>query len=153
MKYKANHYLLGSALVVITSHWSISVLNAENDIIEAKMVELISLELNYEIDLRQIFMSHNRPAKQLPPTENSKTSPKSHSLELVGTLILDKTKIAWLKVDGQLFQLKSGQIIPGLPAKISKINPESVVLDDHQSCQTKNTCDFSITLMLREALF
>ncbi len=153
MMFRIKYNLVVSIVVFKALHLCPTIVYAQNDDLEQKVVELQSLKINQQIDLNKIFSSDQELLTEKLETNSPKESQKPYSLELVGTLILGEKKFAWLKVDGQVYQLKSGQKIPGMQTQIAKINPEFVVLDNYKSCEIRDSCHSSLTLTIRDALF
>ena len=116
-------------------------------------IELRSLKINHHIDLSHIFKPFNKRVKKKQKVDVDNLSKLPIAVQLVGTVILGEKKTAWLKVENQVYQLKSGQLIPGTSKQISQINPESVVLIHPQSCGLVDSCDSSQTLTIRDVLF
>ena len=124
---------------------------AENENSTETIIELKSLKINQQINLNRIFKSTEKSVERKASIVS--TSEQPVSVQLVGTIILGKKKVAWLKVENQVYQLESGQSIPGMKRQISQINPESVVLIYPAPCKTVESCDSPLTLTIRDALF
>lgn len=118
-----------------------------------KVTELKSLKINHQVNLNHILKPTVKLVEKKPKTDIANASEQPISMQLVGTMILGQRRLAWIKVEDQVYQLESGQSIPGLKRLISQINPESVVLIYAQPCDNVDSCDSSLTLTIRDALF
>ncbi len=117
----------------------------------AQGLTLKSLQFDHQIELNKIFkpLKHKNPLPEKASQQIQEI--EQPDVELVGTVIIGRQKLVWLKVADQIHQLKQGQTIPGIEAQISQIQPESVLITRFKNCTDPDQCRFIINI--RELLF
>jgi len=102
-----------------------------------------------DINLNNLF--RNNYLRQAPEVSNLNKPEHADEMpmHLVGTLIMNKNKLAWIRtVDDEIHVLEHGQRVPGSVFRIDKIDADSVGLVNSVKCGNHDGCKFRLVLDL-----
>lgn len=97
---------------------------------------------NIDIELDNVFLTSSSKRGTDQHDQGRFGATALESMQLVGVLILGEKKFAWIKThDNALFELESGQQVPGSRFRVEHIFADSVALVNDEICQRSRICD------------
>ena len=104
-------------------------------------IELPEINTLVEIKLENLFRGSHLEQEEGNPDQDSPDPVLNQPIQLVGTLIMPDSKIAWIKTgEFQIHVLTEKQLIPGSQLQINRIVTDSVELVNISKCQKNADC-------------
>ena len=117
--------------------------------VEKRPISLPEIKYNLDFELNNIFQG---PLDKQNPANRDQAHGEQaflQPLQLVGTLIMGKNKLAWVKTNEyQILELRNGQHVPGSSFRIAQIFTDSVELVNTDNCVKDMPCKPTIVLDL-----